>query len=139
MSLQECLINYFRFISDLYNDNTEIRINFLSSYLGIIGILSFCTAILYSFKNVKDSYGKKIKFLGTLLIFILILFYRGGIITAFYLFTDFMVLGSHYRVTPWIACISLIVGAIIIDKIRDNYISKIDSIVSNKQAEIIKV
>ncbi|NSW88497.1 hypothetical protein CL651_001940 [bacterium] len=119
------LINYFRFISDLYNDNTEIRINFLSSYLGIIGILSFCTAIFYSFKNVKDSYGKKIKFLGILLIFILILFYRGGIITAFYLFTDFMVLGSHYRVTPWIGCISLIVGAIIFDKIRAKYISKI--------------
>ena len=41
--------------------------------------------------------------------------------TVFYLFTDFMVLGSHYRVAPWVSCISLIAAGVIIEKIRILY------------------
>ncbi|MBT4634581.1 hypothetical protein HOB96_03960 [bacterium] len=117
------LISHFRFLSRLYMDNTTIKVNFLSSYLGILGIISFCTAIFYSFKDIQkdDVFGRKVRFLGIFLIVIFLFFYRGGLMTAFYLFTDFMVLGSHYRVAPWVSCISLIVGAIILDRVRINY------------------
>jgi len=116
------LSSYFRFISKLYMDNTTIKINFLSSYLGVLGALSFLIAVFYAFKNIKENiFSKKIKFLGVFLIIIFLIFYRGGLITAFYLFTDFMVLGSHYRVAPWVSCISLIAAAIIIDQIRNIY------------------
>ena len=117
------LISHFRFLSRLYMDNTTIKINFLSSYLGVLGIISFCTAIFYSFKDIQkdDVFGRKVRFLGIFLIVIFLVFYRGGLMTAFYLFTDFMVLGSHYRVAPWVSCISLIVGAIILDRVRINY------------------
>ena len=136
--VRDHLIDSFRFISDIYNDNTEIRINFLSSYLGVIGLLSLTTSIFYSFKNVNNDFGKKLKFIGILLIFIFIVFYRGGLITGFYLFTDFMVLGSHYRVAPWIACLSLIAGAIIFNEIKDKYNSKIKpTIFGNKRILLV--
>ena len=108
----------FRFISSLYVDNTKIQVNFLSSYLGMLGIISFCTSIVYAFKtsNLKDDFTKKLNFLGILSIFIFLVFYRGGLLTAFYLFTDFLVLGSHYRIIPWVSCISLIAAGIILNR-----------------------
>ena len=116
------IVYYFRLVSAIYTENTPIKINFLSSYLGILGAISFCAAIAYSFRRqYTDDFTKKMSFLGILLIFIFLVFYRGGLMTAFYLFTDFMVLGSHYRVAPWVSCISLIVGAIILDRVRINY------------------
>ncbi|RZP15794.1 MAG: hypothetical protein EVA30_03765 [Candidatus Dadabacteria bacterium] len=114
--------SYFRYISKLYTDNTSIRINFLSSYLGILGILSFLISIFYTFKKTKDDeFSKKLKFFGIFIIIIFLFFYRGGLMTVFYLFTDFMVLGSHYRVAPWVSCISLIAAGVIIEKIRILY------------------
>mgnify|MGYP000853311694 FL=1 len=116
------VLYYFRLVSAFYFENTTIKVNFLSSYLGILGAISFCAAILYSFRReYVDDFTKKMSFLGILLIFIFLVFYRGGLITALYLFTDSLILGSHYRVAPWVSCISLVASAFIIDQIRLKY------------------
>ena len=116
------VLYYFSLVSAIYTENTPIKVNFLSSYLGILGAISFCAAIVYSFRRqYADDFTKKMSFLGILLIFIFLVFYRGGLITAFYLFTDSLILGSHYRVAPWVSCISLVASAFIIDQIRLKY------------------
>ena len=109
----------FQFFNDLYRQNTLIKSDFDHSYLGILGIVSFCTSLMYAFKKHKpeDDFSKKLGFLGITLIFLLLLCSRGGLITVFYLYTDFLVLGSQHRVTPWITCISLIGAGIILNRI----------------------
>ncbi len=122
----------FRFLASLYSENTRIQVNFNSSYLGILGIISFCTSIVYAFKtrSLNDDFTKKLNFFGILLIFILLVFYRGGLLTAFYLFTDFLVLGSHYRMIPWVSCISLIAAAIILNRFFEiNFIERSNSLI----------
>jgi hypothetical protein len=116
----------FQFFNDLYRQNTLIKSDFDHSYLGILGIVSFCTSLMYAFKRHKpeDDFSKRLGFLGIILIFLLLLCSRGGLITVFYLYTDFLVLGSQHRVTPWINCISLIGGGMILNRIYEGIILK---------------
>lgn len=116
----------FQFFNDLYRQNTLIKSDFDHSYLGILGIVSFCTLLMYAFKRHKpeDDFSKRLGFLGIILIFLLLLCSRGGFLTVFYLYTDSLVLGSQHRVTPWINCISLIGGGIILNRIYEGIILK---------------
>ena len=118
------IFDTFQFFNDLYRQNTLIKSGFDHSYLGVLGIISFCTSLMYAFKKHKpeDDFSKKVGFLGILLIFLLLLCSRGGFITTFYFFTDFLVLGSQHRITPWISCISLICGGIILNRIHQRII-----------------
>jgi len=88
--------------------------------------------MVYAFKTrrLDDNFTKKLNFFGILSIFILLVFYRGGLLTAFYLFTDFLVLGSHYRMIPWVSCISLIAAAIILNRFFEiNFIERSNSLI----------
>jgi len=117
------IFDSFRFFNELYKQNTLIKTFYDISYLGILGIFSFLTSIVYVFKRngTEDSFSQKLGFLGTILIFLLLMFLRGGFMTTFYLYTDFLVLGSHYRITPWISCISLIAAGILLNEAKINF------------------
>ena len=112
-------IDSFKFYSQLYSQGSLIKEFFNISYLGLFGIFSFLFSILYFFKrlNSSDSFTRKISFIGALIIFLLLMFARGGLMTTLYLYTDFLVLGSNYRITPWILCLSLMSGGIILNNL----------------------
>ncbi len=121
----------FKFYNQLYSQGTLIREFFNISYLGIFGISSFIVSIIFFFKRNKSEsiFPKKIAFIGALLIFLILIFVRGGLLTTFYLYTDLLVLGSNYRITPWVLCLSLISGGLILDylynkSMRSNFLVK---------------
>lgn len=121
----------FKFYSQLYSQGTQIRDFFNISYIGLFGISSFLFSIICFFKKFSsdDSPLKRIAFIGGLIIFLILVFVRGGFLTSFYLYFDFLVLGSNYRITPWILCLSLMSGAIILELLystakRNNFLIK---------------
>lgn len=110
------IFDSFKFFNQLYSQGTQIKEFFNISYLGVFGIISFLVSLGYFFKpnNTREDFSKKIGFIGVLLVFLLFMFLRGGFMTTFYLYTDFLTLGSNYRITPWIFCLCWMSGGLIL-------------------------
>ena len=84
--------------------------------MGIFGISSLVFSIFCFFRRAgeEDNFWIKIAFIGSLITFLILMFVRGGLMTTFYLYSDLFVLGSNYRITPWILCLSLMSGGLIL-------------------------
>ena len=110
------IIDSFNFSSQLYSQGTLIKDFFNISYLGIFGISSLIFSIFCFFRRAgkENNFWIKIAFIGSLITFLILMFVRGGLMTTFYLYSDLFVLGSNYRITPWILCLSLMSGGLIL-------------------------